>query len=1608
MKDQDDYVLSRLPGRLVERLMPFQKDGVKFAVKKHGRCLIADEMGLGKTLQAISVAYYYHCEWPLLIIVPSSLRFCWIEELEKWLPDVHPNDINLIRGGTDASGIASSRVSIVTYGLLSKQTSCIVREALTNQHFKVIICDESHYIKNTRTASSKAVVPLIKAASRRLLLSGTPALAKPVELFPQIDALKPGEFGTWWQFTARYCDARMEWFGRQKMRKVDGASNLEELQEKLSRSVMIRREKRNVLKQLPPKQRQKVLFELKDSSQKKEIMNLFEELKPMLQRNTNVTSLSLDAATQESEDVSGESLHRLSLISKLYKLSGEAKIGPVKEYLEMLCDNSSLKFLIFAYHHVMMNGIQQTLWDKKVKFIRIDGSTKPDDRLMLVQQFQSDADTKVAILSILAAGVGLTLTAAKLVVFAEMYWTPGVMVQCEDRAHRIGQTASLPVHYLVAKGTMDEWVWGTVCKKTLVTSTALSGQRRNMEADKGDEYQVELLSNADAWVPAEQTDLDLTSFFQSQKPTDQRSILEFFTPPSAKNRNKNMDETPGKNRPCDDEEGSDLLCKKQKTNHGEHVTEGRFKGEIILLDSEEEEEEQFQTEKKRRRINRTEGRDKDQCFAGSNRILSPSTPSGKDGFEKASDSQTLCTTPTNPRSVKNAFHMLKTASVGKRGESALNGRSPEDTDDTKSLESGVSSQWACSACTFLNNAGMSRCEMCDTPGKVKDVKRSKGQSQSEDFILSSPVFGTKQKTCSHVVKVDTEHTVLNDDDEAGTMEVKAVRDMSSRSSSQGADTDNVSHDGAAGNGGSVGSSVLKKRKCFVLDDNECTLSCITAENGENLCAEGCVGSPDINGVHLDMGGSDASLSGDEQLSGATATPKPRKRMCFQLHSDDEEERPDRPKSGRWEDVVQSSPCHQNKDDQRLSTPVGCYGRCGANPVGCDDQCLSTPVGRVDRCVSTPVGRDDRCESTPVGRDDRCESTPVGRDDRCVSTPVGCDDRCESTPVGRDDRCVSTPVGRDDRCESTPVGRDDRCVSTPVGRDDRCVSTPFGRDDRCVTSSWELMPYDSPCFSLVLDSSDDQSNESTSNMDTAEARKSGDKQIPFTPSKDSPCFSLILDSSGDQSKNSEMDVAEARHHGDPLIHVTSRKDEAEGKSDISDIDCNYNHLPGDPDVQDSVSDSEHSLPEFVLPGRRSRDSPSCIVSLTPDTRTPVLRRKMSFNPLLSVNTKSMEGSADKFSPDSRRQSCKTLTDDDSSSQSASQKGSRTPPGKSISPNGTFAHTSVFPAFLYCCSFYTGRVYLFQQDGTSLSENFLPLDVEMGNMEQLPAVLHHHGNLRLVQKFVREWNSLTETKKRLIVKQGMLFSSPLVAYEEVRSGKVSNTQRHKTKDDAAMVAQKAAGELGGTVRLISKRGQTGSQGSHDQARQTHNNIGVLQAVTTEGVPLCLNCQQPYDNPLLDKSTITDEKNAWNTRFCSSKCMDQYWMQTHSSYCRDKVYEVEHGICQICKYDAHSFYNQVKNTQDMQKRAKLLAEGKYSTLKAKQKESMVRRPVEGQFWHVDHITPVWEGGGMCDIDNMRTLCVMCHQKVTAGQARKRAVVRRLQGARAGGDITAFFQKS
>ncbi|NXL91964.1 SMAL1 protein, partial [Alectura lathami] len=435
-----DADLSEVDSNLVTSLMPFQREGVNFAILRNGRLLLADDMGLGKTVQAICIAAYYRKEWPLLVVTPSSVRFTWAEAFHRWLPSLRPGSTNVIVTGKD--NLTASLINIISFDLLSKMDKQL------KSTFQVVIIDESHYLKNVKTARCRAAMPLLKAAKRVILLSGTPAMSRPAELYTQIAAVQPSFFPQFHAFGLRYCDAKKMPWGWD----YSGSSNLAELKILLEESIMIRRLKSDVLSQLPAKQRKMVVVAPEGINAK---------TKAMLAAEANKMAKGYESKQQEKE-----------ALLLFFNRTAEAKIYSVIEYILELLESGKDKFLVFAHHKIVLDAIVEELEKKHVEYIRIDGSTPSAERQSLCQKFQLSEKQAVAVLSLTAANMGLTFSAADLVVFAELFWNPGVLIQAEDRAHRIGQTSSVNVHYLVARGTADDFLWPMIQEKIKVLGEA--------------------------------------------------------------------------------------------------------------------------------------------------------------------------------------------------------------------------------------------------------------------------------------------------------------------------------------------------------------------------------------------------------------------------------------------------------------------------------------------------------------------------------------------------------------------------------------------------------------------------------------------------------------------------------------------------------------------------------------------------------------------------------------------------------------------------------------------------------------------------------------------------------------------------------------------------------------------------------------------------------------------------------------------------------------------------------------------------------------------------------------------------------------------------------
>ncbi|XP_067021741.1 SWI/SNF-related matrix-associated actin-dependent regulator of chromatin subfamily A-like protein 1 isoform X1 [Acropora muricata] len=486
--------LNSVDFKLVEALMPFQRQGVSFSIRHDGRVLIADDMGLGKTIQAICVACYYRPEWPLLVVTPSSLRITWQQAFIRWLPSVDPEYINVILTGKDSP--TAGLINIISYDLLSK---CI--DVVKKKQFGVVIADESHFIKNYKASRTQAMLPLLKAATRVILLSGTPALSRPLELYTQICAIEPGLFPTFHQFGIRYCAGQQNRFGWD----FSGASNMQELQLLLEEKVMIRRLKKDVLSQLPSKQRQMVLLD------------------PSLVKTKILEKAAKEVSKAKQKEQHGALLH-------YFFETCASKIPAVRDYILDLLEGGR-KFLVFAHHKDMLDAICSCLTQKKYKFIRIDGSTAAGVRQGLCDHFQQDKDCLVAVLSITAANTGLTLTEANAVVFAELFWNPGALVQAEDRVYRIGQKNSVNIHYLVAKKTADDYLWPLIQNKLEVLGKAGLSEEE-LDADCTffkDPKQQTLFSCVESFVEDYSIDnsKDLFGDPSSSSNTDSNSIYKY-------------------------------------------------------------------------------------------------------------------------------------------------------------------------------------------------------------------------------------------------------------------------------------------------------------------------------------------------------------------------------------------------------------------------------------------------------------------------------------------------------------------------------------------------------------------------------------------------------------------------------------------------------------------------------------------------------------------------------------------------------------------------------------------------------------------------------------------------------------------------------------------------------------------------------------------------------------------------------------------------------------------------------------------------------------------------------------------------------------------------
>ncbi|CAG8585042.1 12272_t:CDS:10 [Ambispora leptoticha] len=470
-------ITSKISPQLWQILMPFQKEGVIEVITKGGRVLIGDEMGLGKTIQALTICSYYR-EWPVLVICPSSLRLTWSNEIQRWL-QIPEEEIQVIFNGSNKLQSPMAKFVIVSYDL------CRTMGHTFNKKFNVVIADEAHYLKNRSAKRSQVCLRMIQETHRAILLTGTPALSRPEELYGLIEALNNKLFPNFTYFASRYCNRKLMHLGHRQFWDTKGSQNLEELHWLMAKTILIRRLKKDVNLQLPAKTRAIIKIKIDRAS-----MKPIEELK------------AKKAKLDESGDQ--ESLYNIKrekqiLLNAMWEQTAQIKLPGIIEYVSDLYESTEKKFLVFAHHHVVLDGFSKDLDCKSINYIRIDGSVPSAKRQVLVDQFQNDSSIRIALLSITAANTGLTLTAADLVVFAELYWNPATLLQAEDRAHRIGRNERVDIKYILADGTADDIVWPLIKKKLQIVGLMLDNSSNKININEGTTFGHESQSDLLEW-----------------------------------------------------------------------------------------------------------------------------------------------------------------------------------------------------------------------------------------------------------------------------------------------------------------------------------------------------------------------------------------------------------------------------------------------------------------------------------------------------------------------------------------------------------------------------------------------------------------------------------------------------------------------------------------------------------------------------------------------------------------------------------------------------------------------------------------------------------------------------------------------------------------------------------------------------------------------------------------------------------------------------------------------------------------------------------------------------------------------------------------------------
>jgi len=483
-------------------LRPFQKEGVAFLESRNGRGIIGDEMGLGKTVQALAYLQLHPELRPAIVVVPANVKIHWVRETIKWLsmPDVYmltgradpDQDKTQIHHHQVAQGTRGSKgaVIIINYDILANMTEKIQdgideftrkpimkkveipgtgwADYLEQIKPKIMIPDECHYLKNNKAARTKAfkriaekceiVIGTISEKNNAFGLSGTPIVNRPIEFFTILSIVRPSLFPSWKDFGIRYCAGTHNGYGWD----MTGASNKDELHKILTETVMIRRLKKDVAKDLPDKIPAVIPVEIDNRAEydraETDLMGWIEE------------NIGPDGV------MSANNAEQLVRFNYLKQIAAEGKMTACIQWIEDFI-SSGEKLLVFAHHKKIISQIMKKFGKIAVK---IDGSVPAKKRQDIVDQFNDNDHLKLFVGSE-AAREGISLRGSSNIAFLELYWNPGWHDQAGDRIHGINRgiegVDSMTLWYLVADQTIELEKVDILDKKRKNIAAILDGEK---------------------------------------------------------------------------------------------------------------------------------------------------------------------------------------------------------------------------------------------------------------------------------------------------------------------------------------------------------------------------------------------------------------------------------------------------------------------------------------------------------------------------------------------------------------------------------------------------------------------------------------------------------------------------------------------------------------------------------------------------------------------------------------------------------------------------------------------------------------------------------------------------------------------------------------------------------------------------------------------------------------------------------------------------------------------------------------------------------------------------------------------------------------------------